>query len=169
MRMISSVNASGHRAAEALKSVLHQVSQVKLKRVDLTGFDPRGFNSDAPQADLKVDLLAHLVIHGRSHTLICKVRASGRPDHVRTALREFQVDASRFSANATPVLIAPHFSEEAKALCRESNASFLDLEGNARLDMGEVFIGQRSMPQARNRPVVSQTAQRDSAQIAGAA
>ena len=37
------------RAAEALKAVLHQVSQIKLKGIDV----------DSPHADLKVDILAH--------------------------------------------------------------------------------------------------------------
>lgn len=155
MRMASSVNVARNRAAEALKSVLHQVSQIKLNRIDL----------DSPQPDLKVDIMAHINVHGHSHTLMCKVRASGRPEHVRMALEEFHVNAAHFARNATPVLIAPHFSEEAKALCRKNNAGFLDLEGNARIDLGEVFIGKRSMPHVRDRAVMQQNSDR----IAGAA
>jgi hypothetical protein len=45
----------------------------------------------------------------------------------------------------TPVLIAPYLSPEAQTLCKERDAGFLDLEGNARLSPGEVFIGKRSM------------------------
>jgi hypothetical protein len=142
--MLNSMQAAKNQAADALKSVLHGVSQIKLKGIDLKEID-----SDSAHPHLKVDILAHIDIHGHSHTLLCKVRASGRPDHVRIALEEFQDYASQFSVNVTPVLIAPRFSEEARALCRESNAGFLDLEGNARLDLGEVFIGRRSMPQSR--------------------
>lgn len=150
MRMPDSMQAARNKAAEALKLVLHQVSQIKLKGIDV----------DSPHADLKVDILAHIDVHGHNHTLVCKVRASGRPEHVRMALAEFQGDAAQFSENATPVLIAPYLSEESKALCRESKAGFLDLEGNARLDLGEVFIGKRSLPQTRGRSDSGMTGRR---------
>jgi hypothetical protein len=156
--MIDSMHSAKSRAAEALKAVLLQVSQIRLTGIDL----------DSPRPDLKVDILAHVDVHGHSHTLVCKVRASGRPDHVRTALEEFQGHASQFAGNATRVLIAPRLSEEGKALCRESNAGFLDLEGNARLEVGDVFIGKRSLPRAGARSVSSAT-ERETARIAGAA
>jgi len=164
MRVTDSMQAMRNTAAEALKSVLHHVSQIKVKDIDV----------DSPRADLKVDILAYLDVHGHSHTLVCKVTASGRPDHVRTALEEFQVHASEFSPNATPVLIAPHLSEEARALCRESKAGFLDLEGNARLELGDVFIGKRSLPQARGNSDLPVSGRRredgfQPGQIAGAA
>ena len=51
------------------------------------------------------------------------------------------------------VLIAPYLlPPEAQALCKERSASYLDLEGNAHLAFGEVFIGKRSVPgRAANR------------------
>jgi len=164
MNVGDSMHAMRNAAAEALDAVLHHVSQIKVKSIEL----------DSPRADLKVDILAHLDVHGHSHTLVCKVRASGRPEHVRTALEEFQVHASEFSPNATPVLIAPHLSEEARVLCRESRARFLDLEGNARLELGDVFIGKRSLPQARggaDSPIRGRRAENQFQhdQIAGAA
>lgn len=164
MTMLNSMQAVKNQAAEALKSVLRGVSQIKLKGIDLEEID-----SDSALPHLKVDLLAHIDVHGHSHTLVCKVRSSGRPDHVRMALEEFQGYASQFSVNATPVLIAPRFSEEAKALCRESNAGFLDLEGNARLDLGEVFIGRRSLPQAKVRSISLATGRRRTDALVGAA
>ena len=145
MEMIDSVQTAKNRAAEALKAVLHQVSQIKLTRIDF----------DSPHPDLKVDILAHLDIHGHTHTLVCKVEASGRPEHVRMALEEFQDHASRLEGNPTLVFIAPRVSQEAQTLCGQKNAGFLDLEGNARLDLGEVFIGKRSLPQSRPRSVSS--------------
>lgn len=151
MRMASSVSAATSRAAEALKSVLRQVSQIKLSSIDL----------DSPRPDLKIDIRAQVDVHGHRRTLLCKVRASGQPDQVRTALEEFDVRDAQFSANSIPVLIAPHFSEEGKALCREGNTGFLDLEGNARIDLGEVFIGNRSLSYARK------TAQSQQVQSAG--
>jgi hypothetical protein len=141
MNPIDSSQSKKNRAAEALKAVLCQVSQIKLKRIDM----------DLPDPDLKIDILAHIDVQGHSHTLACRVRASGRPEHVRMALEELRGNAARLSANATPVFIAPRLSEQAQALCRECRACFLDLEGNARLELGEVFIGKRSLPRTERR------------------
>ncbi len=141
MRMVDSVKFAKKTAVEALKGVLRQVSQIKVKGIDF----------ESPHPDLKVDILAHLEVHGHLHTLVCKVKTSGRPESVRLALREFQGHSAHLGDNSTPVLIAPRLSEEARALCRESRLGFLDLEGNARLDLGEVFIGKRSLPQSRER------------------
>jgi hypothetical protein len=38
-------------------------------------------------------------------------------------------------------------SEEAQTLCRNNDVGFLDLDGNARLYLDEVFIVKRSLPQ----------------------
>ena len=45
------------------------------------------------------------------------------------------------------MLIVPRISDGAKALCAQSKAGIVDLEGNARIDVDEVFIGIRSLPQ----------------------
>jgi hypothetical protein len=138
MKVIDSIQSARNRSVEALKAVLFQVSQVKLKHID----------TDSPRPDLRVDILAHVEVHGHSHMLVCKVEASGRPDLVRVALEELRSDTAQFAGNATPVLIAPRVSAEAQALCMANAAGFLDLEGNARLHLGDVFIGKRSLPQS---------------------
>ncbi len=147
MKMIETLRSVGQtakdQAVESLKATLFQVSQIKLKHIDF----------ESPRPDLKVDILAHVEVHGRSHMLVCKVEASGQSDHVRTALAALCSDTAQFAGNVTPVLIAPHVSAEAQALCTASDAGFLDLEGNARLHLGEVFIGRRSQPQSKRAPV----------------
>jgi hypothetical protein len=65
---------------------------------------------------------------------------------VRSALNELRQGAARLPGDATPVIIAPYLSPESQALCKESQAGFLDLEGNARLALGEVFIVKRTLP-----------------------
>jgi hypothetical protein len=64
---------------------------------------------------------------------------------------------ARFPGATTPVLIAPELSEEAQALCRDSNTGFLDLEGNARLYLDEVFIVKRSLPHRKTLPPQAET------------
>jgi len=125
------------RAAQALKELLQQVSAVKLKEM----------KHEPPARRRAADILVHLDVYGHSHTLACEVHHDPCPSEVRASLKKLQDCASRFAGQATPVLIAPHLSPEAQALCKESHAGFLDLEGNARLSMGEVFIGKRSLHQ----------------------
>jgi hypothetical protein len=156
--MVDSMQTAKSRAADALKAVLHQISQIKVSGIDI----------DSPRPDLKIDILAHLEVLGHNHTLVCKVEASGRPEHVRVALDELRGRHDTLDGNTTVVFIAPRVSEEAQALCRECRAGFLDLEGNARIDLGEVFIVKRTLPPlARKLPV--SISRRVEAQLAGVA
>jgi hypothetical protein len=123
------------RAAEALKSLLEQVSAVTLKDM----------KREPPAPGRATEILAHIDIHGHSHTLACEVNADTRPSKVRASIRKLQDCAAHLAGEATPVLIAPYLSPEAQTLCKESHAGFLDLQGNARLSLGEVFIGKRSL------------------------
>jgi len=147
MRLVNSMHDARNRAAEALKTVLDQVSQIKLKSID------------APTPDLKVDILAHVDVHGHRHTLACKINATGRPDHVRVALKELQDLEDLLQTGAEPVIIAPYFSEEMKALCGASKAGFLDMDGNAHLEVGDVFIVRRSQPVSEPVPAVEFTSE----------
>jgi hypothetical protein len=153
MRVVNSMQTARSRAAEALKAVLRQVSQVKLNTIDL------------PDPDLKIDLVAHVNVHGHRRTLVCSVKASGRPEHILVALEELQGFASQFDGDATPVIIVPHLSEEAKALCGERRAGFLDLAGNARIDLGDVFISRRTL----SRHSSASMSNREGEELAGVA
>jgi hypothetical protein len=125
------------RAAEALKSLLEEVSAVKLKEM----------KRESPARGRATEILAHIDIYGHSHTLACEVNADTRPSKVRASLRKLEDCAAHLAGETTLVLIAPYLSPEAQALCKQSHAGFLDLEGNARLSLGEVFIGKRSTRQ----------------------
>jgi hypothetical protein len=134
------------RAAEALAALLGQVSGVKLKDMRR---EPAGHGQAA-------GFLACIDVFGHSHTLVCEVRSDAAPSHLRTALRDLQSGAPHRPGDATPVIIAPYLSPEAQTLCKECRAGFLDLEGNARLSVGELFIGMRSLPcRAASRPAVA--------------
>jgi hypothetical protein len=124
------------RAAEALRGLLRQVSVIDLKDIRL----------ESQGCGREIGILAQIRVLGHSHTLVCKVKAGSELGQVRMALEELRNHASRCAGDATPVLIAPYLSPRAQALCIQSQAGFLDLEGNARLNLGEVFIGRRSLP-----------------------
>ena len=124
------------RAAEALTALLGRVSAIKLRKLQC-GSQPRSrFTA----------ILAHIEVFGHSHILACEADPFGDTDQLRAMLREWRGDAASLAADLTPVLIVPHLSPETQAICKQSQIGFLDLEGNARLSVGEVFIGMRSLP-----------------------
>ncbi len=123
------------RAAVALKALLGQISAVNIHEL-----------KSAPRAHGDcVEIMASLDVYGHKHTLACAVHADASPGKIRASLGRLQELAAHQAGQTTPVLIAPYLSPEAQALCKENHAGFLDLEGNARLNMGEVFIGKRSL------------------------
>jgi hypothetical protein len=121
------------RAVEALQALLGQVSVIKLKEIRV-----------APLTTGDTGIVARVDVLGHRHTLTCEVRENAQPQNLRETLQRLHDGAARCGEPATPVLIAPYLSPEAQALCKESHAGFLDLEGNARLTLGEAFIGKRS-------------------------
>lgn len=121
------------RAADALVSLLEQMSAIKTKDIK--------FKSTGSH---RLNILADIDVFGRKHRLICHVAEDGHPDDVRKALQQLRHKASTAVRDTTPVLIAPYVSPQTRALCEESRVGFLDLEGNACLMVDEVFIGKRS-------------------------
>ncbi len=134
--IVDTRRSSGSRAVEALRTIIDQVSAFKLREIQLEPTGPHG----------EIDILACIDVFGRSHTLACKITAYEQPHQLHTALYDLRVAAARFGRNAAPVLIAPHLPHEARKLCRENEVGFLDLEGNAHLVSGEVFIAITSVP-----------------------
>lgn len=158
MDIVDSEQSAKSRAVDALKATLNQLSAIKLKRIEV----------DCPDPDLSIDIEAHVDVWGQSHVLVCKVEESGHPVHVRTAIKELETYTGRCGGNAIKVLIAPRISAPALALCEQSRTGFLDLEGNARLALGEVFIAKRRLAKTAHR-TASTYARRKVSQLAGAA
>jgi hypothetical protein len=130
------------RAAEALKAVLSEVSTLKLKEIRRASAASGG----------ETGFVACVDVLGHPHTLACAVKADARPDNLRAALGELHESAAHVAGDATPVLIAPYFSPEAQTLCNESHAGYLDLEGNAHIAIGEVFIRKRTFAHRHVNP-----------------
>lgn len=120
------------RAAEALGALLHSVSSIKTRDIR---FQP---------AHRKTDIMADIDVLGRNHKIVCSL-ADGEPDGVKKALEKLRTSADRKKCDATPVLIARHLSAQTRAMCEERRVGFLDLDGNARLVVDEIFIGKRSV------------------------
>ena len=123
------------RAKKALTETLRRMSGVNLK-------DMRCASVGSSRL---AGILVHIEVLGHSHTLICDVERDGEPAHVRAGLRDFRNGVTHLTEDATPVIIAPYFSPDAQKACEDAGAGFLDLEGNAHLSVGEVFIAERSV------------------------
>jgi hypothetical protein len=136
MKPIIMSNELGNRAREALTAVLHQASTIELKGIE---------EKRTPDLSRQAEFVVEVCVLGRSKTLACKVTSNGEARAVRKTLREFQEDAVRFPCDTVPVIIAPCLSAEARELCVEAKTGFLDFEDNARLVLGDMFIGKRSL------------------------
>lgn len=146
MGMRISRNDLEERAIGALCALLGEVSVVKLRDLRREGRHCAG----------EIGLVARVDVLGHSHTLNCSISSSTQPEKLRSSLHKLCDDAAYIHSAATPVIIAPHLSPEAQALCKASHAGYLDFDGNARIALGEVFIGKRSMgPHRAHQPAES--------------
>lgn len=118
-----------------MRSLFDDVPSVEIERLEL--------EPDTP--DRGIDILVRVNTFGRRHVLVCEVKSSGQPRHVRFAVLQLGHAIRRLREDATPVFIEPFLSSESQALCREEGVGFLDLEGNCRLAFGGVFI-ERQVP-----------------------
>jgi hypothetical protein len=135
------------RAAGALRALLEQVPAIELGEVAVE-----------PMPDeRRVDILAHVKVSGRRHVLVCELKPNGQPRYVRMAVLQLRDYLAHLGSDAIPIVIAPYLSPEAQALCREKEVGFLDLEGNARLVFGGVFVERlvSSKPAAERRALKS--------------
>ncbi len=135
MKTGESKNTTRQRAEDALRSLLSAVSTIKLKEISYLLRPDRS----------KIRFIAHVEVFGHTRELACEVRSSSTSANLRKALDELRHTAEQFSSNAAPVLIAPSLAPEAQAICKECSTGFLDLEGNARISVGGVFIGKRTL------------------------
>lgn len=129
------------RAIAALNSMLKQVSAIHVEEIGLSW--PVGERGERQR---EIDLVARVEVFGRSHTLACQISAGSAPEQARATLEELRSYAALLPGKVTPVLILPVLSPEARRLCDECQAGFLDLRGNGRLALDEVFISMRSLP-----------------------
>lgn len=129
-------------AIEALRDTLRQISVIKVKEISVDARKNRGDKT----------ILGHIEIYGHAHLLACKVVKNCEPSCVKRAVHELARLRNQRGVIVMPILIAPVISDEAQAVCRESNMGFLDFAGNACLYLDEVFIVKRSLPHRKGLP-----------------
>ncbi len=131
MQIHSRSESRKFQAIEALKSALLRASGVRIKEIEPIGVF---------EAGREIEILAQVEIYGRSHTLACMLVPNDRPEQVRDSVLDFCRRTTNAAGDTTPVLIALRTSAALQRLCREIKAGMIDLQGNARLEIGELFI-----------------------------
>ena len=133
LKYSESVKELEDRAAVALRELVSEVPAVRLENIEV----------EARLPNREIDILVRLNVSDRPHMLVCEVKPNGQPRNVRAAVLQLRNYVAHFGADAVPMFIAPYLSPEAQALCKENNVAFLDLVGNARLAVDNLFIERR--------------------------
>ena len=93
-----------------------------------------------------------------THLLVIEFKMHGAPRFVRSAVHQLESLVAHMPECVTPhraeqfvpILVTPYLSPESRAICRDHDVAYLDLEGNARLVFDGVYI-ERSVP-SRPKP-----------------
>ena len=104
-------------------------------------------------SDRRIDGLLRLDYGGAVRLLVVEVKAHGAPRFARSAVYELESYVAHMRKGATPheaeqivpVLVSPYLSPESRAICREHEVAYLDLEGNAHVVFDGVYI-ETSVP-----------------------
>jgi len=137
MKFKTSKALSARKAADALIAIFGQISYLRRQNIRIE-FDPAASN---------VDLLAHVRILDRQYMAVCALYCSPSSQDLDAVLVQLQSDAEKYGSNAIPVLIASRLSVGEQQLCRNASIGYLDLAGNARICLDEIFIASQTLPQ----------------------
>ena len=133
MKMPDSVKSqeTEQRAAEALRSLFERTPAIEIGEIELQlGLGPGH----------RVDVLASFSAFGRRHRIVCEVKGNGQPSHVRNAILHVRDYVAQLDFDAAPMVSAPFLSERSRALCVENGVGYLDLHGNAFLQVPGILI-----------------------------
>lgn len=99
------------------------------------------------------DMLFEIEAGGKTWNLVCEVKTTAQPRHVRIAALQLKDFVAReFKRNAYGVLLAQYVSPESANICAEAGIGFADLAGNCRLSFDHVYVersGRNTSPAVR--------------------
>ena len=135
LKKANSMKEAVSRAGEALRQLFENIPILQVESI----------KAEAMPGDWPPAMIARLIVEGRKHVLICAYQSNGQPRYARSALLELRNYVAHQAPQATPLFISPYISPAVKLLCEEKGVGYLDLEGNARIAFGGVFI-ERMVP-----------------------
>ncbi len=87
--------------------------------------------------------LSEVRIDKTTYVLACETKTMASLDLCAQRLKPFGLICMAEREILTPVLLAPYLSADSRQICQENNIAFLDMEGNAQLQFGGVYIDHR--------------------------
>jgi len=118
------------------------VELLRAALLEVPGVDRMEIVTSSAVADTPIDFVCRVTVHGREHVLAGEVKSNGQPRHVQAALFQLKRYVEQQLGVVIPLFIAPYLSEDARALCVESNVGYLDLQGNARIAFPGFFLSR---------------------------
>lgn len=118
-------------ARNTLEELLGRIPAIKIDSIE----------QEYVTKDQCIDLRVRLHAFGRTQELVIEVKSNGQPRFARMAallLRHYLTRPDK--TDAIPVFIAPYISEESRRVCDEFEIGYVDLVGNARLQLDGVYI-----------------------------
>lgn len=136
------------KAAHALEDLLVEIPRLHIHEI-VAGQEPI-------QRDHGVDFIAEADFDGQTVRLFVQVKSNGQPRVARDTAYRLREYLSASGEGGIPMIIAPYLSERAQAVCKDEQMAYLDLEGNAHISFGSVYIDRH----VSGKPVPEQRALR---------
>jgi len=92
-----------------------------------------------------VDVALRLKIGAQRETLLCEVVSQRFPKQIREKGLQL-LETTEQGKKGYPVIIAPYISELGKEICKKMGVGFLDLSGNASLDLSSFYLEIEGKP-----------------------
>lgn len=124
------------RTVDALKSCFENVPGARIDAVE----------REVPVSpDLRIDLLVRMRLGDEERTLLIEAKGTGQPRIAREAIGQLaRIRAEDAYSKGYPLFTAPFITERTAEICREAGVGFLDLAGNCRLNMPNLYIERQT-------------------------
>ena len=144
VKSLEMVKQFENAALDAVNCLLKRVSSIETA----TNGHDRHFASDS-RLDARIDF-GH---GGIRHALLVKLKSNGEPRFARSAVHGLdsymahlhRSEHSNMDCQLVPMLVSSYLSPEARSICLDHDVAYLDLQGNAHLAFGNIYV-ERSVP-----------------------
>jgi hypothetical protein len=101
----------------------------------------------------RLDALITLGLGKSEWQLPMVIRSNAKPQQVRDAIAHLRQYPALSGAGVYPVVVAPWFSPQSRAICQEAGVGFVDLAGNCRLSFDKIYVERTGFaaPKAQKR------------------
>lgn len=103
-----------------------------------------------------VDILADAKFKGQTYRFCIEAKSAGYPSYIRNGAMQLKRFIGRDSSYC-PVLVVPFISEQGKKICDEYNINYVDLNGNAKIACGTIFIHTQGKSSQRGEGLLNQS------------